>query len=319
MASTTHLTCVACVQLVPCLPLLRSSSSLPPLFYLHQLASSEPLSGQTLFSIMIMPSAAGCTDADGVHSVKMESYANGAKFDCLLFDMDDTLYPLSLGINLACRKNIQDYMLNKLQIEESLVPKMCLDLYKEYGTTMAGLKLMGYDFDYDEFHASVHGKLPYEKLKPDPVLRNLLLSMPQRKIIFTNSDEAHAATVLEKMGLEGCFEGIICFETLNQKNSGDKRVLCKPSLESMEAVVEIAKLDPKKTVFFDDSPRNIASGKAAGFHTVIVGSSALVPGADVALESIHNIREALPELWEAGGDHVVDIRSAAVAETTVLA
>ena len=137
--------------------------------------------------------------------------------------------------------------------------------------------------------------------------------------IFTNSDEAHAATVLEKMGLEGCFEGIICFETLNPKNPGDtdassgKRVLCKPSLESMEAVVEIAKLDPKKTVsssamdslvasphrrtaklqlqwpslslaavtdetafdlqvFFDDSPRNIASGKAAGFHTVIVSS-----------------------------------------------
>jgi FMN phosphatase YigB (HAD superfamily) len=24
--------------------------------------------------------------------------------------------------------------------------------------------------------------------------------------IFTNSDEAHAATVLKKMGLEGCFE-----------------------------------------------------------------------------------------------------------------
>ncbi|KAE8817971.1 hypothetical protein D1007_04327 [Hordeum vulgare] len=261
----------------------------------------------------------------------MESYANGAKFDCLLFDMDDTIYPLSLGINLACRKNIQDYMLDKLQIEESLVPKMCLDLYREYGTTMAGLKLMGYDFDYDEFHASVHGKLPYEKLKPDPVLRSLLISMPQRKIIFTNSDEAHAATVLEKMGLEGCFEGIICFETLNPKNPGGtgaggdgsgKRVLCKPSLESMQAVVEIAKLDPKKTVFFDDSPRNIASGKSAGFHTVIVGSSALVPGADVALESIHNIREALPELWEAGGDHVeaaVGIRSAAVAETTVLA
>jgi putative hydrolase of the HAD superfamily/pyrimidine and pyridine-specific 5'-nucleotidase len=103
-------------------------------------------------------------------------------------------------------------------------------------------------------------------------------------------------------------------------------------------------------VFFDDSPRNISSGKAAGFHTVIVsspcinphiirlltglvtytrsetmmqvGSSVLVQGADVALESIHNIREALPELWEAAGDHVdaaVDLRSAVVAETTVLA
>lgn len=271
------------------------------------------------------------TLTDGEES-KMEAYAAGAKFDCLLFDMDDTLYPLSLGINLACRKNIQEYMLNKLRIEESQVPRMCLDLYREYGTTMAGLKVLGYGFDYDDFHACVHGTLPYEKVKPDPVLRQLLLSLPQRKIIFTNSDKAHAARVLEKLGLQDCFQGIVCFETLNpppptetEKNSGSAgTILCKPSLASMEAVIEIAKLDAERTVFFDDSARNIAAGKAAGFRTVIVGSSALVPGADVALESIHNIKEALPELWEAaagsGGDRVEAVlRSTTAVETTVIA
>ncbi|AQL08440.1 Haloacid dehalogenase-like hydrolase (HAD) superfamily protein [Zea mays] len=51
-------------------------------------------------------------------------------------------------------------------------------------------------------------------------------------------------------------------------------------------------------IFFDDSTRNIASGKAAGFHTVIVGRPTLVPGADHALESIHNMKEALPEIWD---------------------
>lgn len=271
------------------------------------------------------------TLTDGEES-KMEAYAAGAKFDCLLFDMDDTLYPLSLGINLACRKNIQEYMLKKLRIEESQVPRMCLDLYREYGTTMAGLKVLGYDFDYDDFHACVHGTLPYEKVKPDPVLRQLLLSLPQRKIIFTNSDKAHAARVLEKLGLQDCFQGIVCFETLNpppptetEKNSGSAgTILCKPSLASMEAVIEIAKLDAERTVFFDDSARNIAAGKAAGFRTVIVGSSALVPGADVALESIHNIKEALPELWEAAaaaaGDRVdAVLRSTTAVETTVIA
>lgn len=272
------------------------------------------------------------TLTDGEES-KMEAYAAGAKFDCLLFDMDDTLYPLSLGINLACRKNIQEYMLKKLRIEESQVPRMCLDLYREYGTTMAGLKVLGYDFDYDDFHACVHGTLPYEKVKPDPVLRQLLLSLPQRKIIFTNSDKAHAARVLEKLGLQDCFQGIVCFETLNppptetEKNSSGSAgtILCKPSLASMEAVIEIAKLDAERTVFFDDSARNIAAGKAAGFRTVIVGSSALVPGADVALESIHNIKEALPELWEvaaaaAAGDRVdAVLRSTTAVETTVIA
>jgi putative hydrolase of the HAD superfamily len=51
-------------------------------------------------------------------------------------------------------------------------------------------------------------------------------------------------------------------------------------------------------IFFDDSVRNIQAGKIIGLHTVLVGTSHRVKGADHALESIHNIREALPELWE---------------------
>jgi pyrimidine and pyridine-specific 5'-nucleotidase len=173
----------------------------------------------------------------------------GANYECLFFDMDDTLYPLSIGINLACRNNIQEFMLNQLGIEESEVPKLCLDLYKEYGTTMAGLKVMGYEFDNDEFHEYVHGRLPYEKLKPDPLLRNLLLSMPHRKIIFTNADKAHATRALNRLGLEDCFEGIICFETLNPSSDSNTQILCKPSVEAFEAAIRIADIvDPRKTV-----------------------------------------------------------------------
>ncbi|RWR95134.1 HAD-like domain-containing protein [Cinnamomum micranthum f. kanehirae] len=278
-----------------------------------------------------------------------------SKYECLLFDMDDTLYPLSAGLNVACRKNIEDYMMHHLKMERSEVPRMCLELYKEHGTTMAGLKALDYEFDNDEFHKYVHGRLPYELLKPDPVLRNLLLSIPQRKIIFTNADKAHVAQVLSKLGLEDCFEGVICFETLNppiESKDDDKKadatavsndshsiqqddlafftasdaetnstestekcpfqptsqILCKPSLKAMEAAIQIANIDPKKTIFFDDSTRNIATGKLAGFHTVIVGSSVLTPGADVALSSIHNIKEALPEIWEdEEGEHLEQV------------
>ncbi|KAJ3683912.1 hypothetical protein LUZ60_014139 [Juncus effusus] len=254
----------------------------------------------------------------------MDVFSSGAKFECLLFDMDDTIYPMSSGINLACRKNIQDYMVEQLKIEESEVPKMCLDLYKEYGTTMAGLKALGYEFDDDEFHAYVHGRLPYGNLKPDPVLKQILLSTPQRKLIFTNSDKAHASKVLSRLGLEDCFEGVICFETLNEfsskisKSNSKANILCKPTLESMEAAIKIANLDPKKTIFFDDSARNIATGKAAGFRTVVVGTSMLVPGADVALESIHNMKEALPEIWEVT-EHPDSVIQPASVETVVLA
>lgn len=256
-----------------------------------------------------------------------------SNYECLLFDLDDSLYPLSTGINLACRRNIEEFMLQHLHIDESEVPSMCLELYREHGTTMAGLKALGYEFDNDEFHAIVHGKLPYEKLKPDPVLRNLLLSMPQRKIIFSNADQKHVMEVLGRLGLADCFEGIICFETLNPRLqpadntdgidndsfSSNQRILCKPSLEAFETAIRLANVDPKKTIFFDDSARNIASGKAAGLHTVIVGSSVLVLRADHALNSIHNIKEAIPEIWEGEGEQLEQVIQPATVETVVFA
>ncbi|KAH7678118.1 Pyridoxal phosphatase protein [Dioscorea alata] len=249
------------------------------------------------------------------------------KYECLVFDLDDTLYPLSSGLAAECRKNIQDYMIMKLGIEESKVSELCNILYREYGTTMAGLRAIGYKFDYDDYHSFVHGRLPYEKLKPDPVLRHILLSLPIRKVIFTNADKMHASRVLNRLGLEDCFEGIVCFETLNESNSEQSSdeslvtsnvfdilehfshpdacvelpktpISCKPSEEAMRRALKIANVNPQRTIFFDDSVRNIQSGKRICLHTVLVGNAQRVKGADHALESIHNIREALPELWE---------------------
>ncbi|KAK2642588.1 hypothetical protein Ddye_024351 [Dipteronia dyeriana] len=230
-------------------------------------------------------------------------------------------------------------MIEKLGLEESKVPELCTSLYKYYGTTMAGLRAIGYNFDYDDFIGThfppfricsfVHGRLPYNVLKPDPLLRNLLLSLPIRRVIFTNADKTHAARVLNRLGLEDCFEMIICFETLNSTNKGSDLVnesnisstgifdindyyshpdlelpktpiVCKPFEEAYEQVFKIANINPQKTFFFDDSVRNLQSGKRMSLHTVLVGTSHKAEGVDYALESIHNIREALPELWESG-------------------
>ncbi|KAK1412393.1 hypothetical protein QVD17_33611 [Tagetes erecta] len=253
--------------------------------------------------------------------------AQRQKYDCLLFDLDDTLYPLSAGLAAAVLNNIKDYIAEKLGVDAEKIPELCNLLYKNYGTTMAGLRAIGYDFDYDEYHSFVHGRLPYDNLKPDPVLRSLLLSLPIRKFIFTNGDKIHAAKVLNKLGLEDCFEGMICFETLNpsvlDKNESVRRsgdgifdiighfsttnstselpktpVVCKPSEDAIEKALSILNVNPQTTLFFEDSVRNIQSGKRVGLDTVLVGSSHRCKGADYALESIHNLKEAIPELWE---------------------
>ncbi|KAK2642596.1 hypothetical protein Ddye_024359 [Dipteronia dyeriana] len=248
------------------------------------------------------------------------------KYECLLFDVDDTLYSQSSGLSKQCTKNIEEYMIEKLGMEESSASELNMVLYRNYGTSMAGLKAIGYEFDNDDYHSYVHGRLPYENLKPDPVLRNLLLSMPIRKVIFSNADKVHVAKVLKKLGLEDCFEGIVNFESLNPENTsnsddghepkdllcrsgsnteivaGDSQllktpILCKPFEDAFEQAFNIANINPQKTLFFDDSTRNIETGKNMGLHTVLVGKSHRTNGADYALESIHNIREALPELF----------------------
>ncbi|KAG4185781.1 hypothetical protein ERO13_A08G000700v2 [Gossypium hirsutum] len=272
-----------------------------------------------------------------------------SKYECLLFDLDDTLYPLTSGLSREVTKNIQEYMIKKLEMEEEKVPELCVSLYKQYGTTMAGLKAIGYNFDYNEFHDFVHGRLPYELLKPDPFLKTLLHSLPIRKVIFTNADKNHADIVLRRLGLEDCFEGIICFETLNPTNEDDSsaddsnteifdyytcitcpdsqlelpspKVVCKPLEKAYEQVFEMANINPQKTLFFDDSIRNIRTGKSIGLHTVWVGTSQQTDSAAYALESIHNIRQALPELWEAADekvDNILHSREVPV-ETTVIA
>ncbi|KAH0973966.1 hypothetical protein GBA52_015865 [Prunus armeniaca] len=123
------------------------------------------------------------------------------KYECLLCDLDDTLYPSSSGMSKQCTKNIE-------------------------GTAI------GYNFDNDDYHSSVHGRFPYEVLRPDHVLRTLLLSLPYRKLIFSNGDKVHVAKTLCKLGLKDCFEGVICFETLNpiSDNEDSKSIGCRKAL-----------------------------------------------------------------------------------------
>ncbi|KAK6126073.1 hypothetical protein DH2020_040187 [Rehmannia glutinosa] len=204
------------------------------------------------------------------------------KYDCLLFD----------------------YMIEKLGIEESKIPELCNLLYKNYGTTMAGLRAIGYDFDYDEYHSYVHGRLPYENLKPDPVLRSLLLSLPIRKVIFTNAVKIHAVKVLSRLGSSGLPK---------------TPIVCKPSESAIETALKIANIDPYRTLFFEDSVRNIQSGKRVGLDTVLVGKSQRVKGADYALESIHNLREAISELWEADNKLSEANYTGVAVETSVIA
>ncbi|KAJ9154321.1 hypothetical protein P3X46_027672 [Hevea brasiliensis] len=236
----------------------------------------------------------------------MDSSTNfSSPFDCLIFDLDDTLYSSKLGIAEALRKNIDDFLVEKCGFPENKASRLRVELFKTYGSSLAGLRALGYDIDADDYHSFVHGRLPYDLIKPDSQLRNLLRSITQRKIIFTNSDRMHAIKVLKRLGLEDCFDQIICFETMNpnlsKSTSPDEfPVLLKPSMDAIKIAVHAADVDPRRTLFLDDNARNVAAGKAVGLRTVLVGKTVKSKEADYVMENVNKLAQVIPEIWVIG-------------------
>lgn len=64
---------------------------------------------------------------------------------------------------------------------------------------------------------------------------SLAQALPGRKWVFTNSDRRHAETCLRLLGIEDCFDGLICFESvmaaahLKGMAKDNAPVICKPS------------------------------------------------------------------------------------------
>ncbi|KAB2599613.1 hypothetical protein D8674_009884 [Pyrus ussuriensis x Pyrus communis] len=238
----------------------------------------------------------------------MDSLSSSSPFDSIIFDLDDTLYSSNLGLGEACKKNIDDFLVEKCGFPVSKASSLRVELFKKYGSSLAGLRALGYDIDADDYHGVVHGRLPYDRIKPDPQLRNLLRSIAQRKIIFTNSDRKHAVKVLERLGVVECFDQIICFETMNPNLPSSTRpdefpVVLKPSIEAMEIALRAADVDPRRTLFLDDNVRNVAAGKTVGLRTVLVGKTVKSKEADYLLENVNNMAQVITEVWvgEGGG------------------
>ncbi|XP_061338655.1 uncharacterized protein C24B11.05 [Gastrolobium bilobum] len=233
--------------------------------------------------------------------------AKSSPFECVIFDLDDTLYPSSTGIGQSLKKNIDLFLVEKCGSSETKSSILRVELFKTYGSTLAGLRALGYDISAEDYHSFVHGRLPYEVIKPDIQLRNLLRTIKQRKIIFTNSDRIHAQRVLDRLGIKDCFEQIICFETMNPNLPDSTRpdefpVLLKPSLDAIKIALHAANVDPRRTLFLDDSVRNVAAGKEMGLHTVLVGKTVKIKEADYVVECVNNVAQVIPEIWASGMD-----------------
>jgi putative hydrolase of the HAD superfamily len=212
------------------------------------------------------------------------------RFTSLYFDLDDTLYPASSGLWEAIRERMNDYMLKLIDLPRQEIVALRQKYLETYGTTLRGLQ-HDYHIDTDEYLAYVHD-LPLEKfIQPDPNLRILLLSLPQHRWIFTNSDANHTKRVLSILGVADCFEGIIDIRAID--------FACKPEKNAYLRALKISgNADPSRCIIFDDSMRNLAPARELGFYTILIGKNGPEPAVDQVLTSLHNLPDRMPELWQ---------------------
>jgi putative hydrolase of the HAD superfamily len=196
---------------------------------------------------------------------------------CLLFDLDDTLYPQDNGLWDRVRVRINQFLLEEMGFPPEEVCGIRSRLYNQYGTTLRGLQVE-YSVDMDAYLDYVHD-IPLEFiLKPNPTLGRVLQQFPQRKIIFTNASAAHAQRVIKALEIEKHFTKIVDIHNMQP--------YCKPQIEAFQKALALIEEEPSACLLIDDSPNNLKTAQSLGMPTVAVGShsSDITPHIDSILD-----------------------------------
>lgn len=184
--------------------------------------------------------------------------------DTWLFDLDNTLYPASSGFMGEIEKRMTAYVERVTGLPRDEAYKLQKKYLADYGLTLGGL-VAHHGVDPADFHTIFHD-LPLEILTHDAALLAALERLPGRRLIFTNADDFHARRVLDHLALSHLFSEIF--------HIGSADYVPKPDPANLARIAADHLLDPAKTVFFEDSERNLAPAAAVGMTTVLVGPHA---------------------------------------------
>lgn len=183
-----------------------------------------------------------------------------ALVDTWVFDLDDTLYPRSIGLHDQMKRRVVLFIADQMKIDHAAAEAVHLDYYQRYGTTLHGLiDLHGIaprdflDFIHD-IDLSVLGR--------NEDLIAALRALPGRRIVFTNASRGHAVAALEVMGMSDLFDAIASIE--------DSDFLGKPHLSAFSGFLDAHGVDPLTSAMFEDRPGNLVVPHELGMKTVLV-------------------------------------------------
>ena len=175
-----------------------------------------------------------------------------------IFDLDNTLYRADNGIFAQIDGRMTDFVAGHLGLERDAARRLQKQLYRDHGTTLAGL-IAVYKIDPEPYLAFVHD-IDLSQLTPDPVLAAALARLPGRRFVFTNGCRNHATRILERLELAHLFDQVWDIRTID--------FIPKPAQAAYDAAMAAGKVVPAQAAMFDDIARNLVVPHEMGMTTI---------------------------------------------------
>ena len=202
-----------------------------------------------------------------------------------VFDLDNTLHDASPHIFPRMNRAMTDYVSRHLAVDEARANELRVHYWRRYGATLLGL-MRNHGTDPHHFLWHTHQFPDLESLViGHPALRSVLLRLPGRRVVFSNSPEHYCRAVLRVLGILDLFDGVFTIE--------HTRFRPKPDPRGFLHLLRRHALPPRRCIMVEDSVENLVTAKRLGMRTVLVGRVSRRPlGVDHVVGSV----ERLPQL-----------------------
>ena len=179
-----------------------------------------------------------------------------------IFDLDDTLHNASAHIFPVMNRDMVQYIMDTLVLDETAAESLRQHYWRIYGATLKGL-IRHHGTDPYHFLHETHRliKLP-EMVIVVKRLRHMLQTLPGRKVIFTNAPRNYALRVLDLLGIGDIFELVFSVESA--------AFHAKPSVRGFQRLLKSIKAKPSDCIMMEDTLSTLMTAKRLGMRTIWV-------------------------------------------------
>ncbi len=182
--------------------------------------------------------------------------------DTWIFDLDNTLYPASCDLFALIDARMNAYLRNLFSVDETEAHRIQKQYFRDHGTTLSGL-MARHGTDPHHFLDFVHD-IEMDRISPNPDLKDALMALPGRRLVFTNGDVPYAERVLAALGLESCFEAVHDIHMMDYQP--------KPDPSAYDGFCKAWGVTPTTALFAEDMARNLKPAKDIGMTTLWVNN-----------------------------------------------